>query len=449
MPFLLLLPFIPAVWVIVTKSVEDALIYVYLPIMLLLPTHFDLRLPHLWAWKACDSALFPIVVVALVKYWRKWHWQRSDLWIALFLLGDALGEGRYASSRGLRGACVMFMSTICPYIVGKLLLEQEGMRQRFLRRFLWILAFIAVVDVIEWRLARNLFEISMMAIFTRIEPLFLQMRGGFTRTQGPFGHPIAAGTVFATAWIFALWLRYVDQQNLGAAERRLFGLRRSTILVWMLFAGLIMCGSRGPWIGAAVGLAIARVGRATNVRRTAVVMFLVCSVAGMAGFAYLNRYTAGDLSSAKDKDQENAIYRRVLVQAYEPVVQAGGMFGWGEGFPRVPGAPSVDNEYLWLRLSQGPFGLALFILLSAEASLALLRTARRSREKQDFYFAFIMLAVLVSVLTTGGTVSLMYQSYYLFFFYLGWSLSLRPTPSTAVSRELAVQGEYRFRRIFA
>lgn len=237
MLFLVLLPFIPAVWWIATRSVEDALIDVFLPVMVVIPTFYILHVPHLMGFDAHDAALLPIVVVAFAKYGKQWRFQRTDLWIAIFILGAGYADARASSTQGLRTFFQIAFAIFLPYAAGKLLLEQEGMRVRFLRRFGWLLAFVAIVSLVEFRLSRNLFTIILGKIFDQ-EPLNVELiRGGFTRTQGPFSHSIVAGIVYGAAWIFALWLSYSDKLTFGPSEPRLFGIRRSRVLVGLLFHG--------------------------------------------------------------------------------------------------------------------------------------------------------------------------------------------------------------------
>jgi hypothetical protein len=255
-----------------------------------------------------------------------------------------------------------------------------------------------------------------------------------------------------------LWLRDADKQKpertAGSTvqtkpERTFFGVRQSKLLTWTVFAGMVMAGSRGPWMGAAAGYGISMIGRAKNVKLTATIVILLGVVLGTTAYSYLNAYTSGSLSSAKDQDQENAIYRRLLLETYEPIVQQGGLFGWGEHFPRVPGQPSVDNEYLWLRLTQGPFGLTLFLVLILEAAASLIAKARRPQLKTDFSFLLTLLAMFLCFAITGTTVEIADQSYMLLFICLGWSLSVRPTtPPQPPSRASSVP-EQEYGRIFA
>lgn len=428
LPLAILLALIASLWWTITKSAADAMLDVYLPILMLVPAAYEFEVPHVMLLSIPGAALIPIAAIALLKYRRLWRFQRADLWILLFAVGDGIAEGRHAFSQGLRGFAIKLLAAFFPYILGKLLIEQAGIRVKFLRRMFELMTFVAVLEVIEFRLGRNLFTMAGDLVFPSVPSLFEQVRGGFERARGPYGSAITAGALFGSAWILSLWLSYVERRKLGAGEPRWLGFRRSVILMWGLFAGLIMALSRGPWLGAAVAFGISLIGSAKHVKRTAVLVLLFGTIGGMAVYSYLDAYTSGDIADAKNQDQENAIYRRLLLDNYAPIIKEGGVFGWGEGFPRVQGQPSIDNYYLWLRLTQGPWGLVLFLLLAGESSVALLVIAKRAEDREDFYFAITLLAVIVGMLTTLTTVSLGAPAYQLLFLIFGWSLSLRTEP---------------------
>ena len=343
----------------------------------------------------------------------------------------------------------MVFAAFLPYVVGKLLLEQPGIRERFLRRMLWLMAFVAVVEVVEFRLGINFFTSIANTVAPQHTGAFEQVRGGFLRAQGPFGHAITAGLLFGSAWILALWLGWVYKSGRRGPERQFFRVRPSLVLPWVLFGGLLMSWSRGPWMGAALGFAVSRIGYAKRVRSTVLIVILSIAVGGTAVYAYFESYTSVDYWSAGTYEQQTAIYRKMLVTAYEPVVAMGGYFGWGENFPQVGGQSSIDNEYLYLRLTQGSVGFFLFFLITGEAALALIRSARGSPSKLDFAFALTMLAVFGGILASVLTVSLGVPAYQLFFLLIGWGSSLRPTKESGMAMTLPDLATESRPRIFA
>jgi len=123
-----------AVYWIKTRSIEAAVLDLWLPAYLFIPSYYGIRLPHLPGLNFGYAAIIPIAVVLLMRYGKDWKFTRSDLWLALFIGGATLTEVLHSdpSTAGL----VLFdnvFQLVMPYIVGKLLLEREGMRERFVR----------------------------------------------------------------------------------------------------------------------------------------------------------------------------------------------------------------------------------------------------------------------------------------------------------------------------
>jgi hypothetical protein len=200
-------------------------------------------------------------------------------------------------------------------------------------------------------------------------------------------------------------------------------LRRSTVLMWLMLMGLLISDSRGPWIGAALAFAIASIGRARHAARTAVIVGLLAIFIGAFSYQYIDEYTSATVPQSRD--QESAIYRRQLLDAYGPIAAVGGLFGWGPRFPRVPGQPSVDNYYLLTEVTQGSVGLWTFLLVSAEAILSLFLFARKSLRRTEFSFAITMMAMLAGSMLTLTSNGLMYQILELYFLCVGWALSVK------------------------
>jgi hypothetical protein len=87
----------------------------------------------------------------------------------------------------------------------------------------------------------------------------------------------------------------------------------------------------------------------------------------------------------------------------------------------------VDNEYLFLYLSQGYVGAIMFILIITEASIALIRVGLKSGTMRERHFIFTLLGIILGIAFTLTTVFLGAQSHEVFFLLLGWAQSVRAT----------------------
>jgi hypothetical protein len=245
-----------------------------------------------------------------------------------------------------------------------------------------------------------------------------------------------------------MWVAYMDKAK--GMDRKYFGVRKSLLLPLILFGGLFMSQSRGPWIGALLAFAVARVGKAKNVRRAAIVTACICCIAGGIGYGYAQRYTSGEITDATTIEQENAIYRRQLLDNYKPIIEQGGWFGWGAvDFPKVPGQNSIDNEFLLLQITQGKVGFWSFVLLGVESLISVAIASRKYSQKMDLYFYLCMGGTIAGLLLSVSTVYMGAQTFPLFFLLVGWSQSLRQTQTFAAAVPQAASTRFAFRRVFA
>jgi hypothetical protein len=168
------------------------------------------------------------------------------------------------------------------------------------------------------------------------------------------------------------------------------------------------------------------------------------------GYIKAEQYTAGSIWDAKDIEQENAIYRRQLLDSYKPIVQRGGFLGFGViDWPKIPGMNSIDNEFLFIQITQGQLGYVCFLLLSLEAAIAIFRAVRKATAPTDIYFFLCLGGCIAGFLLSLTTVYLGAQSYPLFFMLIGWSQSLRQTQSGMPALPEASSSRLKFRRVFA
>jgi len=449
MEIIILVATVLAIMEIRRRSIFDAIIKVLLPCLLIVPAIYSLHIPHLPIIGFADAALIPIAIAALVAYGREWKISRADLWLLLFMGGLYYAE---LQRTGSADAGLVLFGTIVdaffPYAIGKLVLEQEGMRERFVRRFVILLVIVSVFSVWEFRMGTNIFTTVFGVLFPGQRPWLMQIRGGFVRIVGPFSGSILAGMVLLVGLIFASWVGFVESAR--GTEKKYYGIKRSHLFFGAIALGLFMTQSRGPWVGVILAYMIARIGRAKNIRRATIITLLLCVIGGTIGYIKVEQYTAGSIWDAKNIEQENAIYRRELLDNYKPIVEKGGFFGYGiVDWPRVPGQPSIDNEFLFLEITQGKLGFWTYVLLAAEAVLASLRAARRATQRTDVYFALCMLGCVLGLMLTLTTVYMGAQSYPLFFLLMGWSQSLRQTQTATATVPETAPARLRFRRVFA
>jgi hypothetical protein len=244
-----------------------------------------------------------------------------------------------------------------------------------IRRMVVLLAVVAGISVIDFVSGKSSWQTVFIKLFAGATSNWpQQMRWGFGRIAGPYGHAILAGTIFLMGLIYCLWLRSYAPE--WGARRVIAGfpLTLRGMVMGALVAGLLMAQSRGPWVGAGLALILVLLMQRFSTWKAATLFGLVAGVSLFAAYTYGKQYMDMQPREAVDDEQRNAIYRRELLDSYRPIIKERKAFGWGiTTYPAMNGQTSIDNEYLMLAVTQGFVGLGLFVAIGAGTMFKLLR----------------------------------------------------------------------------
>jgi hypothetical protein len=429
----IILPSILCIYALNKWGPQIALRNVCLPILLLCPTYFFLKLSGVPGLDFGTTALLPLGLYVLFSGRTRWKFTRTDLWIGAYMVScfyaDFLaGEASMAKYR----LFYAFVRVLFPYLAGKLLIEQSRSRMKTVRMIVGLLCVTCIFSIPEYFIHINLFLRWWIRFFPGQWPGWItSMRWGFARVAGPFGSPEVAGMIFTMGIMLSLWLRNWSPGEPSFRAVRSMPLKRAVrnILLTMLVT-LFMTESRGPWIGAILALPIALVGRSRRVVRTAIIVATLFVAVGIPAYLAAKQYSSGP---RKDygSDRETAQYRQELLDNYIPLAQMKGAWGWGHAHPIIGGQISMDNEFLRIYLDQGYVGLSALVLLILETGYVLLRVGFTTRSRPDRHFAFSLLGIVCGWAFTIYTVYLGSQSFELFFLMVGWAQGLAFVPAAA------------------
>jgi hypothetical protein len=474
MDLIILIPAV-ACWVALARgTVRSAFLNVYIPVVFLLPQYFILRFPHLPPLSFADTAILPLFLALCLKDLRRWRFSWMDLLVVLFAFSVALSEGLSTAlangtwrrlfladgepvETNLANAGLMLFAelttVIVPYMLGKLLIEQGGAddqsaRIPLIRRMVVLLAVVAGISVIDFVSGKSSWQTVFIKLFAGATSNWpQQMRWGFGRIAGPYGHAILAGTIFLMGLIYCLWLRSYAPE--WGARRVIAGfpLTLRGMVMGALVAGLLMAQSRGPWVGAGLALILVLLMQRFSTWKAATLFGLVAGVSLFAAYTYGKQYMDMQPREAVDDEQRNAIYRRELLDSYRPIIKERKAFGWGiTTYPAMNGQTSIDNEYLMLAVTQGFVGLGLFVAIGAGTMFKLLKLVTQPMAMEDRALIVAHLAALVGVMTTITTVFLGEQAIMLFFLVIGWGQAMNPqlVGEAASSRRIP---QFQFQRV--
>lgn len=426
MPIIILIPTVICIVALFRVSVQRVFLDLYIPIFMMFPAYYFWKVAALPPIDLSEAILLPLGIAIFVKEIRRWRFAPMDLWIAIFIFttyyADALNGHSTASTFDLfDGLCTVLV----PYMAGKLLIEYNGMRAVMIKRMIFCLFLASIVSVYEYRMGQNPFSLVMTRFFPDEHfPWKTQIRWGFGRVSGPFGQSELAGMMLFFGLVMTLWLGYCHLWEPKFSRARWLPGKKSAVIAWTIGIVLLMTQARGPWIGTIVAVPIALIGRARRVMFAAVLVGIFLVVGGSAAYVGLKAYANAD-SPTTSSEQENAQYRAELLNNYIPVAKAGGAWGWGQDFPRVGGQGSIDNEYLFVALTQGWVGLLAFCMIALETLYSTLYGALYNPTQRDRYFSYSMMGVFAGLLITIFTVFLGNQPYQLFFLLAGWSQAAR------------------------
>jgi len=439
MSIIILIPALVCLIALFRDSTAKAFLNIYLPVFFLFPIYYFWKVAALPPIDFAEAALIPIGLAIILKDLPRWRPAPMDLSLAFFIFTSC-----YADSLADRHTAFIFnlfstlVTALIPYMIGKLLIEQRHVRIATVKRIVVLLCITCVISAYEYKMGQNPFALMFRHFFPGETFAWkTQIRWGFGRVAGPFGQSELAGIILIFGLVLALWASYYHVWEPRFRNFRRWPLSKSTSYIALIALTLLMTQARGPWIGAMVAVPIAFIGRSQRVLRTAIITVLCITIGGAALYVGLNRYTSGPTTS---QEQETAQYRQQLLTNYIPIAKEGGPWGWGQDFPRVGGQGSIDNEYLFVALTQGWVGLLAFCLIALETMVRMFSSAVLAPEKSDRYFAWSMLGIFLGLLVTIFTVFLGLQTFQLFFLLAGWSQALPTRPK--VVKQLTFESVY-------
>ncbi len=455
-PLLICIPFLLTIYFLSRHPAQDAMLYVYIPCLMLAPLYLKVWVKGV----SIDPASLVGLVIAMagIASGIKWKFRITDLFVPLLAVSAFYADAHYRpATLGIFAATQLTLTMIAPYFIGRTLIEANGMRVQVAKCVIICLCIVAVISLWEYRMTSNLFQAAVEKVTGHPAEWGRQMRWGFARVAGPYGHAISAGMMFSCGLILQIWLRGSRLWGGTASARRTTGLNASTVTTALVVGGLFMTQSRGPWIGCGLGLIVALVGLAKNRKRAAIAAGIVLAISLSVTYKVLDAYTdVGSFRNSSSLDQQNASYRRELIATYSPLIKEGGFWGWGTPFPVVDGGigmfagkqPSIDNEYLRMAMAQGYFGTFLEIALFVCTIVRLVRCCVTFREREDSIFAFSMLGLVVATSFSLTTVFLGEPVVQLFFLCCGWAQSAEPSRQEALTASITPNATQRFSHVF-
>ena len=325
----------------------------------MVPTYFDSKivqgLPELYFWSA---ALIPVVAAWVFRGFENYNYHWMDFMILCYVV--LVFYTQWLASDYKIAQKILFntaLTNLVPYILVRSLFRSKEEIIELVKTITTLGAIIAIFNCLESRFFINVFDEYLRKIWPHYvtwDVGFVMSRAGFKRAMGPFSHPIISGFWFTISLPLAIW---------NHSEKHFQDTYRGKAVVILNALGLLTSISRGPILGGLVGLLIIYYGWSRNKGTILTVAAVTFSILLMAVLPSFLQYISVTRATAQNIDQQNAAYRKEMLEAYVDVVAERPFTGWGRfSVPVVNGMDSIDNQYMGIALQSGIITLAFFIV---------------------------------------------------------------------------------------
>jgi O-Antigen ligase len=416
------------------RGPQAAFLDVWLPFFLLMPFAFWVNIPGLPDPNFMQAAILPILVVLLREHGGRMNLGRMECLVAVYVVvrvvADYLGRG-YSDAQNY--AFYMLSSLVGPYLIGRYLVDSRAMDIATARRF--VLLFLLLFPMF-------LFELKFWVTpaYKLLSPLFpdagsgLSLRYGIARTAGPFEHPILACIMVVAVYRLHRWLAWTGEWERvqpgwmgrvqGWSRRLPIHLQHQITIALVLMA--LMTISRGPWIGAFAGAAVAAVGTFRDRRKGLLIVFMVLVVGAVAAKLALDAYTTPKIGQVLSQEAQTMLYRQVMVDRYMNFLLDKLWTGWGlTRVPKIEGMESIDNAFFLMALQHGVLALAAFAAIFVYAIASQLKFALKAPRGGEPPIGFTFAGIYMTCFVAFSTVYMGSQTEPLLFLLLGWGESIK------------------------
>ncbi len=335
-----------------------------------------------------------------LAFGRTW----PDIVLAVYLLLTTLLYVRDASvTATLRGAFYLFIDIFLPYfVISRSLKDLQAFRDALLSLVLAIMV-VALIAIFEasrhWLLYYPLLGVlGLGGMLNYLE------RTGMLRAVVTAGHSIALGYLMVVGMGLYLFLQRSIQKKL---------VRRLGIA--LLAAGLIAPLSRGPWVGAAVLMAVFIATGRYALPRLMGLLAVAALVFSLAAVLPGGEKVINLLPFIGTTEKGSIDYRQQLITNSMIVIERNPWFGSVnyleapemEAMRQGQGIIDIVNSYIQIALETGFVGLGLFVSFFALILLGIYRAMRSIRDKnsEERLLGRALLATLLAILVIIFTVS--------------------------------------------
>ncbi|MEL7485765.1 MAG: O-antigen ligase family protein [Pseudomonadota bacterium] len=357
----------------------------------------------------------------------------DTLFLLYILLLAALSFRDTTVTNGMRATLALFATFVAPYYaISRWIKTSDDVKAMTAAVVLPVLALSAVA-IAELLLSWH-FYAQVTAIWKTANFHIYTERSGFVRVYASLINPISFGYMVAVATILSL--PFIG----NGGVKKFWGVAGLALFGAALFATL----SRGPWLGAALGVGVYFLIGPRGFSRA-----IQLALGGAVGFAALLPTPVGRtvydlLPFVGEEAGETISYRQELFETGWAIALRNPVFGSTsftntaemQGLVQGQGIVDYVNSYLLVVLESGFVGLALFLGVHLTALAATFHASRKTARTDPVMSAFCRayfaahLAVLFMIATTSSVAPLSTVNFIIAALGLGVSRAARAAPSS-------------------
>jgi len=434
------------------KDSRELFVTYFLPILTLIPAYYDTKLiggiPELAFW---SSALIPIGFIWFVNEKMdgyKFSWLDVIIIIHIAFIFYAQFE-----ATGYKDAQkIIFreiLKRLLPYLIIKAIMLDPRRRITAVKTIVLLGAAVSLFMLYDFKFYHNILDDIWRKIWPKSVPWNgVMSRMGFKRAPGSFAHPISAGYFFAMTTPLAIWVwreKIFKKPHLG------------TLVLGLNALGVITSISRAPIAGLLLSLVIIWFGWSRNKSISGGALIFIFVIALAIMIPKFVEYVSVSRSNAVTQDQENAAYRKEMLDNYIEIIKVKPTWGWGRyTFPVVKGQKSIDNEYLFVAITSGMANLVVYAAIIVGVLIRLLMfLIKQPYDSPEGRLGWAILGAWISAVFTQATVYSGMQTTHYFFMLAAISEALilsgnaqffPDTDQDETETLLEVKNEYNFSR---
>lgn len=305
---------------------------------------------------------------------------------------------------GMRQLATMMLDFVLLYFVASRALMLKAAVRHVMVAVVIAATFLALVGAFEFGKHWLLYSSAVRPLGASTGMFGYVGRGDTLRAVATTGQPIALGFVMMVAFLMSSYVQ------------RLVPPGGTRILLWVIMAtGLVAAMSRGPWVGAVIGLFVVAL---TSTNPLSNFLKLIGASFGFA--VALVMLPGGEkiinyLPWVGEIDAANIAFREILWQQTLHVVERNPWVG-SIDFQSAPefevirqsnGFVDIVNSYVGILLSTGYIGLVFYVLLILVALLPNIKNATfgKTTKNESALYSMALLGTLVACIITIWTVS--------------------------------------------